>query len=257
MTWFKVDDRLHSSRKILSIPRSVRLSSVGLWTLAGSWSAHEELDGLVPDYMVTELGGTPRLVAALVTAGLWIEVVDGSQFNKWQEYQPTRAELELARTKETERKRLYRARGTQTGVPTGQTEGHQQESEHPDPTPPDPTSSSTDVEEETLSAKASKRGTRLPEPFIVNGDMRSWAAGEVPAVDVDAATRSFVDYWRGRAGSGATKVDWVATWRNSLRSAAARSGQHGVKQSKADRASGVVDLARRLQEEDDRKAISA
>jgi hypothetical protein len=139
MTWFKVDDRLHSSRKILSIPRSVRLSSVGLWTLAGSWSAHEELDGLVPDYMVTELGGTPRLVAALVTAGLWIEVNDGSQFNKWQEYQPTRAELELARSKETERKRLYRSRGTPAGVPAGQTEGHQQESEHPDPTRPDPT----------------------------------------------------------------------------------------------------------------------
>ena len=45
--WFKVDDGLHASRKVIRIPRSIRLAAIGLWTISGSWSAHEELDGLV------------------------------------------------------------------------------------------------------------------------------------------------------------------------------------------------------------------
>ena len=139
MAWFKVDDRLHSSRKVLSLPRSVRLSAIGLWALAGSWSAHEELDGYIPGYMVAELGGTPHLVAALTKAGLWEVAEGGSKFSKWHEYQPVRADLELARAKETERKRLYRSRGTETAVPVGHPVGHQEVSGHPDPTRPDPT----------------------------------------------------------------------------------------------------------------------
>lgn len=95
--WFKVDDSLHSSRKIMSIPRSIRLAAVGLWTIAGSWSADEELDGFVPAYMIAEWGATPKLVAALVTAGLWEPTEEGTQFHKWSEYQPTRAELEAER----------------------------------------------------------------------------------------------------------------------------------------------------------------
>lgn len=109
IAWYKVDDGFHSSHKVLSIPRSVRLPAVGLWTLAGAWSADQELDGFIPGFMVTELGGTPRVVTALVKAGLWDEVdPDGYQYRNWGEYQPTRAELEASRAKEAERKRRYR-----------------------------------------------------------------------------------------------------------------------------------------------------
>jgi hypothetical protein len=256
MAWFKVDDRLHSSRKILSIPRSVRLSSVGLWTLAGSWSAHEELDGLVPDYMVTELGGTPRLVAALVTAGLWIEVREGSQFNKWQEYQPTRADLDAVRAASAERKREYRKSRTVQGQGAGHSGDTVSDNTTPDPTRPDPTPTTSNEVVKTPAAKASGRGTRLPEPFIVNGEMRSWAADEVPSVDVDAATRAFVDYWRGRAGAGASKVDWTATWRNSLRAVAERQGA-SARKPKDEQIIDVLEQGRRMQEDEDRKEISA
>lgn len=120
MAWYKVDDALPTSHKVLSIPRTVRLSSIGLWTLAGAWSAANELDGYVPDFMVTELGGTPRVVTALVKAGLWDEVKGGGyQYRNWGEYQPTRAELEANRAKEAERKRKYREQhgGTSEGTP--------------------------------------------------------------------------------------------------------------------------------------------
>jgi hypothetical protein len=89
--------------------------------------------------MVTELGGTPRLVEALVKSRLWIQVDDGAQFSKWAEYQPTRAELEAARAKEAERKRRWRERRSPASVPTGHLPESQGESGHPDPTRPDPT----------------------------------------------------------------------------------------------------------------------
>jgi hypothetical protein len=37
----------------------------------------------------------------------------------------------------------------------------------------------------------------------------------------------FCDYWRARAGPGGTKLDWDATWRNWVRSAAERKNGNG------------------------------
>lgn len=52
---------------------------------------------------------------------------------------------------------------------------------------------------------------------MVTTDMRRWAATEAPAVDVDHATRMFVDHFRAATGRNATKKDWTAAWRNWLR----------------------------------------
>ncbi|WP_402843733.1 hypothetical protein [Microbacterium sp. GXS0129] len=83
------------------------------------------------------------------------------------------------------------------------------------------TEAETETETETNTPPngggARKRGTRIPEPFIVTSAMREWAASETPHADVDACTRQFVDYWRAESGSRASKRDWVAAWRNWLR----------------------------------------
>jgi len=71
MAWFKVDDRLPTSRKLIRIPRSKRAAAVGLWTLAGAWSAHDLTDGFVPAYMIEEWGADEAHAAALVEAGMW------------------------------------------------------------------------------------------------------------------------------------------------------------------------------------------
>lgn len=109
MAWFKVDDKFHSSKKLIRIPRRIRLAAAGLWVIAGSWSASEELDGLVPDHMIEEWGGTPELVDALVAAELWQRVDDGAEFVNWVLFQPTRAENEAKRKWERDRKAQARA----------------------------------------------------------------------------------------------------------------------------------------------------
>lgn len=151
MAWFKVDDGFHSSRKLMQIPRSLRIEAAGLWVISGSWSAQEELDGLVPDFMLEEWGAKPESIEWLIKVELWEPYSEGARFSNWGEYQPTKAELEENRQKERDRKAAWRAekarrdaerkanmsqrdtRGTDTSVPP------ESLLTRPDPSRPDPT----------------------------------------------------------------------------------------------------------------------
>jgi hypothetical protein len=63
-----------------------------------------------------------------------------------------------------------------------------------------------------------KRGTRIPEGFAVDDDMRQWAKGNnLGHLDLHAITVEFVDYWIGVPGTKGVKLDWIATWRNWIR----------------------------------------
>jgi hypothetical protein len=80
-------------------------------------------------------------------------------------------------------------------------------------------------DEESLPRKrGTTRGTRIPEPFIVSGEMRQDMTAECPLLDIDTHTRRFVDYWRAQPGQKGVKVDWPATWRNWMRRAADEQG---------------------------------
>lgn len=117
----------------MRIPRRLRVAAVGLWTMAGAWSAHDLTDGFIPWYMIEEFGAADEHADALVMTGLWVKVEEGSensegtseagfQFANWDEYQPTKAEVEERRRKDREKKQRQR-RGSdgkfagESGVP--------------------------------------------------------------------------------------------------------------------------------------------
>ena len=218
MSWFKVDDGFGSGPKVMMIPRSERMACIGAWLLAGTWSAQHLTDGHVPDYMLDELGVDMSQRDRLGTVGLWRETGDGIVFNDWSDYQPTRADVLAKREAERQRKEEYRrkqaekSRQSPAGTNADADAGQERASGPPDPTRPDPTpTTSNEVE------GARKRAARIPDEFIVTPAMRAWAAREVPALDVNASTRKFVDYWRAESGAKARKLDWVAAWRNWMR----------------------------------------
>lgn len=151
MPWFKIDDGFTNSKPVLRLQRRVRTSAIGLWTLAGAWSAKELTDGFVPEYVIEELASTAAMAGHLVKCGLWEEAQEGWQFKGWEKYQPTREQIMEARDREAERKRKYReSQRRPSGTGTGRTEGHQQASDPPDPTRPDPTR--TNIEEAKASS---------------------------------------------------------------------------------------------------------
>ena len=109
MVWFKVDDGLPLNKRVLSIPRRERMSAMGLWVMAGAWVAKELNDGVFPDYMLEELGGTQEQASALVKAGMWEEKQGGWFYPAWGEFQPTKEQVEAGREKEANRKATWRA----------------------------------------------------------------------------------------------------------------------------------------------------
>lgn len=125
MAWFKIDDGFESHPKVKALPRgAARLRAIGLWTLAGNWSARNLTDGSIPAHMLAEFGATKADATHLVTAGLWHAHghdcdgctqpdLGGYQFHDWSDYQPTREQKDALRE-------AKRRAGAQGGVASGQ-----------------------------------------------------------------------------------------------------------------------------------------
>lgn len=75
-----------------------------------------------------------------------------------------------------------------------------------------------------VSAPArSKKGTRLPEDWQPKPDLIETATkAGLSASQFDTEIAKFRDYWQARAGSQGVKLDWDATARNWMRTAAER-----------------------------------
>jgi hypothetical protein len=63
---------------------------------------------------------------------------------------------------------------------------------------------------------AEPRGSRIPDPFLVTSEMRTWASERTPHVDLNLATEEFCNYWRSKPGKDGRKLDWVLTWKNRM-----------------------------------------
>lgn len=84
-----------------------------------------------------------------------------------------------------------------------------------------------DTTSDTSAAPAAKtKGTRIPEGFQPDEAMRAWFVerGLGRYIDGLEVHRDFVDYWQARPGREALKLDWAATWRRWMRTAAEKRG---------------------------------
>ncbi len=81
---------------------------------------------------------------------------------------------------------------------------------------------------------ANKRGTRLPQDWVLPKHWGEWALAEfktwTPEV-VRIEADKFRDFWTSKAGREAAKLDWHATWRNWCRNAKPVIDQRPVKTS--------------------------
>ena len=221
MTWFKVDDNLAFHRKVVASGNA----AMGLWVRAGAWCAQHLTDGFIPDDMISLLGTTAQ-AQRLIKSGLWAEVDGGCQFHQWNEKgrQPTGQSVREEREKSANRQAKWRStkstdpqvsepgNGVTHALVTGAVTG----AVTPTPTRPDPYTS-TDVD---VAPQKRRRATRIPDDFQVTTDMITWCRSNAPGIDGKRETEKFVDYWRGKPGASAVKVDWVSTWRNWIRRAA-------------------------------------
>lgn len=161
MVWFKVDDNLAFHPKVLRVGNA----AMGLWVRAGSWSAQQLTDGVIPDSILPSLG-TVKQAQALVAAGLWDRAAGAWSFHEWNAdgRQPTRAKVEAERAAAAERQRKHREeKGSSrrdSTVSDGVTNAEVTGGVTPTPTRPDPT---RPIEE--AKASSPRRETALPKSW--------------------------------------------------------------------------------------------
>lgn len=173
--WFKVDDKLHSHKKAAKAG-----DALALWVVAGSWCSDHLTDGFVPDYMVGRLmPGGDEMAQRLVDAGLWApgecDGETGWQFHGWDEYQPTRDDVESQRERERDKKRKQRR------TPKGQFEASPDVSPRDtDGTPEGTPEGVTPSRPDPTRTRTKGQNTRRPE---VDSVFSAWveATGRDPA----------------------------------------------------------------------------
>lgn len=93
------------------------------------------------------------------------------------------------------------------------------------------------------SKKTGRRGTRLPDDWILPAEWLEWAASDRgwPLDVIRAEAEQFRDYWCAKPGREGTKTDWLATWRNWCRN----SRRHPQKGSNDERSLTTTAATRR------------
>lgn len=150
MTWFKIDDRMPDNAKI----RRAGTAAIGLWSLAGAWSAGNLTDGFVPKSIAKRWDSGGKLAKKLLDSGLWLEAESdgekGYQFHQWEEWQPAKVDVLARRKAAAERVAKHRANKAARDEPVSNASRNALQDEYvtPPPSRPDPTRK----EEETSSS---------------------------------------------------------------------------------------------------------
>jgi len=80
-------------------------------------------------------------------------------------------------------------------------------------------------QKKTKTPSVSRRATRIPDGFQPTDEMKAWfrEQGYADLINGPLEHEQFVDYWVAKAGADACKLDWPATWRRWMRTAAGRA----------------------------------
>lgn len=117
--WLRVDDGLLEHPKIIRAADHLGGSNAlgrvaAVWLEAALYASRNLTDGFVPARVVARLlsdDEPARVAAALVLAGMWIEVPDGYRLHDWDHYQPSGADVKAKRARDRDRKRDQRSTG--------------------------------------------------------------------------------------------------------------------------------------------------
>ncbi|WP_371053673.1 hypothetical protein [Rhodococcus gordoniae] len=159
MPWFKVDDGLAFHPKAIAAGNS----AMGLWVRAGAWCSAHLTEGALPKHMIGTLGAQNRHARRLVEVGLWEATDVGYQFIDWDDYQPTKQQVEADREANRERQKRFREK-KRNAVTNADSHDVSDGATNDTPTRPDPTRPSSSGYLEGVSHVSDARENE-PPPF--------------------------------------------------------------------------------------------
>ena len=183
--------------------------AVGVWTLAGSWSANYLTDGEVHANIVRRFGGSSEAIQELVNADLWIDNGDDTyQFKDWSDYQPVKADVEAERAAARERMRQVRAKKKGITLPPHSSEDVQANtsgtSEEVRVTP-------TQSQSHPVSEGGQSRKTRIPDDWEPTSSHKKRATEK--NLDLNEEAEKFRNW---AIANDRKYVDWGRTFSNWL-----------------------------------------
>lgn len=88
------------------------MGALALWLRAGCWASDNLTDGFVPKDVIPmfSVPDWPDVARELVSRGMWRPVPGGYQFHDWEDWNPTKADVERRRRVDRERQQRHRQR---------------------------------------------------------------------------------------------------------------------------------------------------
>jgi hypothetical protein len=115
VTRFHIDDDFAFHQKTVQAGNA----AIGLWSRAGSWSAWQLTDGLIPAAIAKTLG-TPAEAKRLVEVGLWARTEGGDfQFVNWAKGGRNQTKDEVLAQRERNAEKVAKWRGKQSDTQVG------------------------------------------------------------------------------------------------------------------------------------------
>ena len=235
--WFRFYDDAINDPKILKLSDKLFRFWVGILCLASKKNGMLPANDEIALLLRMKSNKVDALFKNLITAGLIDIDETGNRPHNWvgRQYKSDVTDPTAA-----ERQRRYRYGKKRNATVTVKR-------------PDTDTDTDTDTEKkETKEAGASlgarKRATRLSAewwPTLENVDYAIGKGLNQQRINVEA--EKFRNYWIAKSGTGATKLDWDATWQNWILNACERNGAPGngpTGESLSDRAFQLAERAR-------------
>lgn len=265
MSWVKLDDRFPEHRKVEDLSDA----AFRLHVTALCWTASKEKDGMVPRKAARKMG-TPTRISELLDAGLWVELEDGEyEIHDYLDYNPSHDQLEAKRA--AARARMQAARSdvgdadcsgvtedVTDDVTEGVSDGAGYAPESPAPLPLNLSDRNRDQNGSARNGAEPDQPTRLGSgrPRRWRRVPADWAPNQVHfdlAVRLNVSLATETDSFRDHEFKD-PKTDADACFRTWLRNAARFGRVLGYGQRSQSSATGLVARAKRIAEEERRKA---
>jgi len=244
MPWARIDDDLYDHPKVSELLEEPEgWGALGFWIAMLSWAhRHTRKRGKTPGFLpradVARMDRSQgiRFAGLLVKVGMWELAEGGWKIHDFDHFLPSEKKLS-AQALNGAKGGLAKAanrRQREEDIATGQDElatGYKKlatakpSSSHALGTGIGSTSTRGSPIAEGGVGGGTKLATRIPDNFRVTPEMVQWAKANVPHVDGRLETAKFTDHFKAASGANARKKDWIAAWRNWMRTADQRLSQ--------------------------------